>query len=68
MKSILLNKVSKKHKKVIFNLRNNKIKYYYKNNSKYYKEFNNIINNNLKNRGIIRYNMKNKLDDVFKEK
>jgi len=68
MKSILLNKVSKKHKKVIFNLRNNKIKYYYKNNSKYYKEYNNIINNNLKNRGIIRYNMKNKLDDVFKEK
>jgi len=68
MKSILLNKLSKKHKKVIFNLRNNKIKYYYKNNSKYYKEYNNIINNNLKNRGIIRYNMKNKLDDVFKEK
>lgn len=68
MKSILLNKVSKKHKKVIFNLCNNKIKYYYKNNSKYYKEYNNIINNNLKNRGIIRYNMKNKLDDVFKEK
>jgi hypothetical protein len=68
MKSILLNKVSKKHKKVIFNLRNNKIKYYYKNNSKYFKEYNNIINNNLKNRGIIRYNMKNKLDDVFKEK
>lgn len=62
MKSTLFNK------KVIFNLHNNKIKYYYKNDIKYFKEINNIISNNLKNRTIIKYNMKNKLDDVYKEK